>query len=171
MSVNHGRTQPSSSSVCSSSLCIQISNIDICDMACGGGGTFIQQVAYPDVGPVMLLSEASVKDLSSRLEKDVTADRFRPNIVISGCEAFEEVWAPALHLLTPLWLLLVSGTKIKPEMLGSEPRHVWFPPPVRNPFSSLRLTNTSPFSLWAAASAQFISDCQKNFQHQLLCFL
>ncbi|XP_060939137.1 mitochondrial amidoxime-reducing component 1-like [Limanda limanda] len=49
-----------------------------------------EQVAYPDVGPVMLLSEASVKDLSSRLEKDVTVDRFRPNIVISGCEAFEE---------------------------------------------------------------------------------
>ncbi|XP_034432788.1 mitochondrial amidoxime-reducing component 1 isoform X1 [Hippoglossus hippoglossus] len=49
-----------------------------------------EQVAYPDVGPVMLLSEASVKDLSSRLEKEVTVDRFRPNIVISGCEAFEE---------------------------------------------------------------------------------
>ncbi|XP_019961195.2 mitochondrial amidoxime-reducing component 1 isoform X1 [Paralichthys olivaceus] len=49
-----------------------------------------EQVAYSDVGPVMLLSEASVKDLSSRLDKDVTVDRFRPNIVISDCEAFEE---------------------------------------------------------------------------------
>ncbi|XP_070698174.1 mitochondrial amidoxime-reducing component 1 [Pempheris klunzingeri] len=48
------------------------------------------QVAYPDVGPVMLLSESSVKDLSSKLEKDVTVERFRPNIVISDCEAFEE---------------------------------------------------------------------------------
>ncbi|XP_019961196.2 mitochondrial amidoxime-reducing component 1 isoform X2 [Paralichthys olivaceus] len=48
------------------------------------------EVAYSDVGPVMLLSEASVKDLSSRLDKDVTVDRFRPNIVISDCEAFEE---------------------------------------------------------------------------------
>ncbi|XP_036928560.1 mitochondrial amidoxime-reducing component 1 isoform X2 [Acanthopagrus latus] len=49
-----------------------------------------EQVAYPDVGPVMLLSESSVKDLSSKLEKDVTVERFRPNIVISDCQAFEE---------------------------------------------------------------------------------
>ncbi|XP_070835327.1 mitochondrial amidoxime-reducing component 1 [Chaetodon trifascialis] len=48
------------------------------------------EVAYPDCGPVMLLSESSIKDLSSRLDKDVTAERFRPNIVISDCEAFEE---------------------------------------------------------------------------------
>ncbi|KAM7403637.1 hypothetical protein PAMA_004194 [Pampus argenteus] len=49
-----------------------------------------EQVAYPDVAPVMLLSEASVKNLSSKLEKDVTVERFRPNIVISDCEAFDE---------------------------------------------------------------------------------
>lgn len=49
-----------------------------------------ERVAYPDVGPVMLLSEASVKDLSSKLENDITVERFRPNIVISDCEAFEE---------------------------------------------------------------------------------
>ncbi|KAM7403636.1 hypothetical protein PAMA_004194 [Pampus argenteus] len=48
------------------------------------------EVAYPDVAPVMLLSEASVKNLSSKLEKDVTVERFRPNIVISDCEAFDE---------------------------------------------------------------------------------
>ncbi|KAF0043871.1 hypothetical protein F2P81_003029 [Scophthalmus maximus] len=50
----------------------------------------VHQVAYPDVAPVMLLSEASVKDLSSKLETDVTVERFRPNIVIGDCEAFEE---------------------------------------------------------------------------------
>ncbi|XP_033967986.1 mitochondrial amidoxime-reducing component 1 [Pseudochaenichthys georgianus] len=48
------------------------------------------EVAYPDEAPVMLLSEASVQDLSSRLEEGVTAKRFRPNIVISDCEAFAE---------------------------------------------------------------------------------
>ncbi|XP_061842803.1 mitochondrial amidoxime-reducing component 1 [Nerophis lumbriciformis] len=47
-------------------------------------------VAYPDCGPVMLLSQASVKDLSSKLDKEVTVERFRPNIVISDCEAFAE---------------------------------------------------------------------------------
>nr|XP_020459894.1 mitochondrial amidoxime-reducing component 1-like [Monopterus albus] len=49
-----------------------------------------ERVVYPDVAPVMLLSEASIKDLSSRLEKDVTVERFRPNIVISDCEPFDE---------------------------------------------------------------------------------
>lgn len=49
-------------------------------------------MAYPDTGPVMLLSEASVNDLSNRLDKDVTVSRFRPNIVVSDCEAFSEVW-------------------------------------------------------------------------------
>lgn len=51
-----------------------------------------EQVAYSDVGPVMLLSEASVDDLNSRLEKDVTAERFRPNIIIGDCQPFEEVF-------------------------------------------------------------------------------
>lgn len=48
------------------------------------------EVVYADMGPVMLLSESSVKDLSSKLEEEVTVERFRPNIVISDCEAFEE---------------------------------------------------------------------------------
>ncbi|KAL0984473.1 hypothetical protein UPYG_G00141990 [Umbra pygmaea] len=52
-----------------------------------------EKIAYPDSGAVMLLSDASVKDLSSRLENDVTAARFRPNIVVSACEAFnEDLW-------------------------------------------------------------------------------
>ncbi|KAM4543298.1 mitochondrial amidoxime-reducing component 1 [Odontesthes bonariensis] len=49
-----------------------------------------EMVAYPDVAPVMLLSEASVNDLSSKLEKAVTVERFRPSIVISDCEPFDE---------------------------------------------------------------------------------
>uniref|UniRef100_A0AAV2L6P6 Uncharacterized protein n=1 Tax=Knipowitschia caucasica TaxID=637954 RepID=A0AAV2L6P6_KNICA len=32
----------------------------------------------------MLLPEASLKDLSSKLEKDVTVERFRPNIVTAA---------------------------------------------------------------------------------------
>ncbi|XP_072221643.1 mitochondrial amidoxime-reducing component 1 isoform X2 [Leuresthes tenuis] len=49
-----------------------------------------EMVAYSDVAPVMLLSEASVKDLSSKLEKAVTVERFRPSIVISDCEPYDE---------------------------------------------------------------------------------
>ncbi|XP_012693501.1 mitochondrial amidoxime-reducing component 1-like [Clupea harengus] len=49
-----------------------------------------EEVAYSDSAAVMLLSEAAVKDLSSRLDKDVTVSRFHPNIVVSDCEAFGE---------------------------------------------------------------------------------
>ncbi|KAM9786359.1 mitochondrial amidoxime-reducing component 1 [Syngnathus typhle] len=49
-----------------------------------------EEVAYPDCAPVMLLSEASVKHLSGKLNKDLTVERFRPNIVIGDCEAFAE---------------------------------------------------------------------------------
>lgn len=49
-----------------------------------------EKIVYPDLGPIMLLSKASVKDLSSRLEKEVTVARFRPSIVVSDCEAFDE---------------------------------------------------------------------------------
>ncbi|XP_034531764.1 mitochondrial amidoxime-reducing component 1 [Notolabrus celidotus] len=64
------------------------------------GETMFQkyEVAYSDMAPVMLLSESSVKDLSSKLEKDVTVERFRPNIVISDCEAFEEDSWEALQI-------------------------------------------------------------------------
>uniref|UniRef100_A0AAQ4PRE8 Mitochondrial amidoxime reducing component 1 n=1 Tax=Gasterosteus aculeatus aculeatus TaxID=481459 RepID=A0AAQ4PRE8_GASAC len=49
-----------------------------------------EEVAYADMGPVMLLSESSVKDLSSKLEHEVTVEQFRPSIVVSDCEAFDE---------------------------------------------------------------------------------
>lgn len=55
------------------------------------GAMFLAQVAYPDCCPIMILSEASLADLNTRLEKKVKMDQFRPNIVVTGCDAFEEV--------------------------------------------------------------------------------
>ncbi|XP_043861281.1 mitochondrial amidoxime reducing component 2 [Dromiciops gliroides] len=53
---------------------------------------FIQnyQVAYPDCSPLMMISEASLSDLNTRLEKKIKMEQFRPNIVVTGCSAFEE---------------------------------------------------------------------------------
>lgn len=52
-----------------------------------------EKVAYPDAAPIMLMSEASVRDLNSRLDRDVTVAQFRPSIVVSDCEAFtEDTW-------------------------------------------------------------------------------
>lgn len=55
------------------------------------GAVFWVQVAYPDCCPLMILSEASLADLNTRLEKKIKMEQFRPNIVVKGCEAFEEV--------------------------------------------------------------------------------
>nr|7P41_D Chain D, Mitochondrial amidoxime-reducing component 1,Endolysin,Mitochondrial amidoxime-reducing component 1 [synthetic construct] len=48
------------------------------------------QIAYSDTSPFLILSEASLADLNSRLEKKVKATNFRPNIVISGCDVYAE---------------------------------------------------------------------------------
>nr|XP_033794902.1 mitochondrial amidoxime reducing component 2-like [Geotrypetes seraphini] len=48
------------------------------------------QVAYPDLSPILLLSEASLEDLNTKMEKKVKIQNFRPNIVVTGCGAFEE---------------------------------------------------------------------------------
>lgn len=48
------------------------------------------QTAFSDVFPILLTSQASLEDLNSRMDEDIPMARFRPNIVVSGCEAFEE---------------------------------------------------------------------------------
>nr|XP_031294264.1 mitochondrial amidoxime-reducing component 1 isoform X1 [Camelus dromedarius] len=49
------------------------------------------QIVYADACPFLILSEASLADLNSRLEKKVKATNFRPNILISGCGVYAEV--------------------------------------------------------------------------------
>ncbi|HTY39366.1 MAG TPA: MOSC N-terminal beta barrel domain-containing protein [Bacteroidota bacterium] len=47
-------------------------------------------VGFADAFPLMLLSEASLKDLNERLAEPVPMNRFRPNLVVNGSYAFEE---------------------------------------------------------------------------------
>lgn len=54
------------------------------------GGAPDDQVSYADQCPILLISEASLADLNSRLADPVTMQHFRPNIVVKGCEAFAE---------------------------------------------------------------------------------
>jgi len=46
--------------------------------------------AFSDGFPVLLLSQASLDDLNSKMQHSLPMARFRPNIVISGCDAFAE---------------------------------------------------------------------------------
>ncbi len=46
--------------------------------------------AFSDGFPFLLISEASLADLNARLETPLPMRRFRPNLVVSGCGAFDE---------------------------------------------------------------------------------
>lgn len=48
------------------------------------------EVSFADGFPLLLISEASLTDLNQRLDKPVSMRRFRPNVVVTGCEAFAE---------------------------------------------------------------------------------
>jgi len=47
-------------------------------------------VSFADGFPILVISQASLDDLNSRLINPVTMQRFRPNIVVEGCGAFNE---------------------------------------------------------------------------------
>jgi uncharacterized protein YcbX len=49
-----------------------------------------ETVSFADGFPLLLISEASLEDLNARLPAPVPMNRFRPNLVVSGCEPFAE---------------------------------------------------------------------------------
>ena len=48
------------------------------------------RVSFADAFPFLIISEASLADLNRRLPDPVPMNRFRPNLVISGCEPYAE---------------------------------------------------------------------------------
>ncbi|MBI1793895.1 MAG: MOSC domain-containing protein [Chloroflexi bacterium] len=48
------------------------------------------QTGFADGYPILLASEESLADLNSRLETQIPMNRFRPNVVVKGCEPFDE---------------------------------------------------------------------------------
>jgi uncharacterized protein len=57
-------------------------------------------VSFADGYPLLLISEASLADLNQRLAAPVEMRRFRPNLVISGCEPYAEDGFSALSIGT-----------------------------------------------------------------------
>ena len=47
-------------------------------------------VSFADGYPILIASQESLDDLNSRLETALPMNRFRPNLVVSGCGPFEE---------------------------------------------------------------------------------
>lgn len=49
-----------------------------------------ESVSFADAMPYLLISQASLDDLNSRLDEPVPMERFRPNIVVAGGTPFQE---------------------------------------------------------------------------------
>ena len=49
-----------------------------------------ENVSFADGYPYLIIGQASLDDLNSRMEVELPMNRFRPNIVVAGCEPYEE---------------------------------------------------------------------------------
>ena len=65
-------------------------------------------VSFADGYPVLLIGEESLTDLNARLTMPVPMNRFRPNLVVSGADAFAEdgwkqikIGSAVCHLVKP----------------------------------------------------------------------
>jgi len=45
---------------------------------------------FADGYPILIVSEESLRDLNSKLDSALPMNRFRPNMVVQGCEPFAE---------------------------------------------------------------------------------
>lgn len=54
------------------------------------GGSDEDRVGFGDQAPILILSEASLADVNTRLSSPIGMDRFRPNLIVSGLDAYEE---------------------------------------------------------------------------------
>ncbi|MFN0159209.1 MAG: MOSC domain-containing protein [Bacteroidota bacterium] len=85
-------------------------------------------VSFADAFPMLLISEASLDDLNSRMSVRLPMSRFRPNLVVSGCEAYAEdswheimvgdVW---LHVVKPCARCAITTVDQETGMRGDEP--------------------------------------------------
>ncbi len=93
------------------------------------GKEFDGSVRFQDQFPLLVISQASLKALNDKLESPVPMNRFRPNIVIDGCEPFAEdefktLTSPSGITLTsakPCARCVITTTDQKTAERGVEP--------------------------------------------------
>jgi uncharacterized protein YcbX len=86
------------------------------------------QVGFADGYPFLLISEASLTDLNSRLTTPLPMNRFRPNIVLSGCAPYvEDTWqriridSIEFAVVKPCARCVITTTDQKTASIGKEP--------------------------------------------------
>jgi uncharacterized protein YcbX len=85
-------------------------------------------VSFADDFPYLLISEGSLLDLNSKLAHPVEMQRFRPNFVVSGTEAFaEDLWQyirigdTSFELVKPCERCILTTIDIDTGLKGPEP--------------------------------------------------
>jgi uncharacterized protein YcbX len=83
---------------------------------------------FSDGFPLLVLSKASIRDVGRRLGTELPANRFRPNIVISGVEPYDEdhiellsVAEVMLKLVKPCSRCQIVNTDQRTGAVGEEP--------------------------------------------------
>lgn len=85
-------------------------------------------VGFADNSPILFASQESIDDLNSRLPSPIPIRRFRPNVVVKGCEAFgEDHWDSIrigevpLHKTNRCGRCLVTTIDIETATTSEEP--------------------------------------------------
>jgi len=91
-------------------------------------GTSGAHTAFADAYPLLVISEASLADLNHRLAIPLPMNRFRPNLVLSGIEAYDEdhigeirFGRSALKLVKPCTRCRTTTTDQATAEVGIEP--------------------------------------------------
>lgn len=87
-----------------------------------------ERTAFSDGFPLLLISQASLDDLNGRLQQPLPMRRFRPNLVISGCEPYaEDGWSRirigdmTLRVVKPCSRCKITTVDPDTAETGSEP--------------------------------------------------
>jgi uncharacterized protein YcbX len=86
------------------------------------------RVGLADGFPFLLISEGSLDDLNARLEHSLPMNRFRPNLVVAGCEPFAEdgwrrvrIGALSLRVVKPCARCAITTVDQESAARGKEP--------------------------------------------------
>lgn len=87
-----------------------------------------EHVGFTDGFPILMISEASLNDLNTRLEEPITMNRFRPNLTVAGSDAFaEDTWKKIrigdsdFEVVKPCARCVVTTIDPKTGVSGPEP--------------------------------------------------
>jgi uncharacterized protein YcbX len=85
-------------------------------------------IGFADAYPLLVLSEASLGDLNARLAAPLPVNRFRPNVLLTDCEAYDEdhideivTGSIRMKLVKPCTRCQITTTDQETAERGSEP--------------------------------------------------